>query len=87
MSTESKTLDMNQESYFSQLFIVTSDNKNLAFEVYSTDGQKIPGHIYRHHKGKNITYEIGRGLNEGLYIIKMSSKETNQYFKLIRFGY
>lgn len=76
-----------EEETFNQLFAIKSAEKNIMFEIYSTTGQRIPSNIYRYHKNGEITYEIGRGLKEGLYIVKMSSKDKDQYIKLIRFGY
>ena len=86
MPSEAELLEMG-EGTFSDLLAVRSSNKKLSFEVYSTKGEKIAGNIFRYHNDGEITYEIGRGLKEGLYLIKMNTKETSQYFKLIRFGY
>ena len=79
-------LDLS-EATFTELFAIRSNQKNLSFEVYSSKGQIIPGNIYRYHKDGEITSEIGRGIKKGLYIITMSSQETDQYVKWIRFGY
>lgn len=84
--TYSEGLNTEDETY-SQLFAVKSYDKDLSFEVYSSSGKKIPGNIYRYHNDGEITYEIGRGLKEGLYIVKISDKEIDQYVKLIRYGY
>ncbi|MEM6802180.1 MAG: hypothetical protein AAF696_12300 [Bacteroidota bacterium] len=84
--SEANLLEMGGDT-FSDLLALRSSNKNLSFEVYSTKGERMAGNIYRYHKNGEITYEIGRGLKEGLYLIKMNIKETSQYYKLIRFGY
>ncbi len=84
--TYKEILNKKDETY-NQIFAVRSYEKNLGFEVYSLEGKKIPGNIYRYHKDGEITYEIGRGLKQGLYIVKISDKEIDQYIKLIRYGY
>lgn len=69
-----------------EVFSLQTTDKSLKIRVFDVEGEPIPATIYRFHQGKETTYEAGRELDRGLYLVHVHSAYKNQdtLYKLIK---
>ncbi|MEO1450657.1 MAG: hypothetical protein AAFV07_14095, partial [Bacteroidota bacterium] len=59
-----------------EVFSLNSTDKSLKIRVFDVEGVPVPATIYRFHQGKETTYEAGRELNRGLYLVHVHSAHS-----------
>lgn len=69
-----------------EIFSIQTTDKSLKIRVFDVEGTPIPATIYRFHQGEETTYEAGRELNRGLYLVHVHSAQAGKdtLYKLIK---
>ncbi|MEL6675131.1 MAG: hypothetical protein AAFR61_23180 [Bacteroidota bacterium] len=65
-------------------FSLRTEDQDLKLELYRANGEKIPATVYKHFQQGTITYETGHDVEKGLYVIKVLSSASVQYYKLMK---
>ena len=69
---------------FIKNFAVESTKTDLNLEVFTPDGLKIPTTIYKYHSNGVVKYETGAELNEGIYLVRLSTEFDSVFYKMIK---
>ena len=72
---------------FSESFKVESFDQSLQLDVFTLGGSHVPVTIYRHHNYGKILYEVGHELPKGLYLIKLTQKDSTIFYKLMKMNH
>ncbi len=67
-----------------ETLVVESYDKDLAVQVFTLRGERVPCTLYKIRSGGLTIYETGHDLEQGIYLVRIVGKDREEYFKLIR---
>lgn len=72
-----------QQHAVGQVVIDTQDT-NLDISIFTLSGQRVPYTVWKSRHQEGYKYEAGYDLEQGVYLIKVTSDNSVSYLKLVR---